>query len=352
MTARLRTAVIFLISALLLYTPLAFWRLYYSGRLIRIDGRTLHPRAQAYLKLMSIMAPKDMPSPKVYREIYTKGNKLFGGPAVPIHLVKTAEITLNKQPQRIRVYDADPCSEAKPGILFFHGGGFVIGSIDSHDAFCRRLARDTGRRVLSLEYRKGPEYILPAAFDDATAAWDYLASHAETWGLLPDDIAICGDSAGAALTLAAGKHAANAAIKPSALIAIYPPELSMAETDSKKRLLNENLVLTRRVVDWFSANVTDASTDFSDERYALSDTPLAKTYVLTCGFDPLRDEGEDVVRQLRAVGTDVIHEEKSDLFHNYIVLAGLFPDVDKTAISIANFLKYMPEEKTILKTKA
>ncbi len=333
------SAIFFLIGrTLLLHAPQVFWKLFYFGRKKQIDGRTMNPRAQAYLSFMDVLTPANMPPVKAFRGGYDKTDWMFGGKQVPIEQVQQREITINQHPLRIRSYDANPVSEPKPGMLFFHGGGFVIGSVKSHDGFCRRLARDTGRRVISVEYRKGPEHKLPGAQEDAIALWDWLVDNAAAEGVDKNDIAVCGDSAGAALTLVVGKHAAQQSIQPSALIPIYPPEASMDETCSRKLLLDENISLTRKVVDWFSEQAFDANANFNDPQYALSQRKLPRTYIITCGFDPLRDEGEEVVRHLRSVGTEVVHEEQPGLFHNYILLGGLFPEVDQTTHSIAKFL--------------
>lgn len=332
-------AVFFLTGrTLLLHAPQAFWQLFYVGRKKHIEGRTMNPRAQAYLSFMDVLSPADMPPVKAFRGGYDKIDSLFGGKRVDIEQVCKREITINQHTQRIRTYDAKPISQAKPGLLFFHGGGFVIGSVKSHDGFCRRLARDTGRRVISAEYRKGPEHKLPGAQLDAIAIWDWLVDNAAAEGIDKNDIAVCGDSAGAALTLAVGKHAAQGGVQPSALIPIYPPEASMGETNSRKLLLDENISLTRQVVDWFAEQAFDPAMDLHDPQYALSQKTLPKTYIITCGFDPLRDEGEAIVSRLRSIGTEVVHEEQPGLFHNYILLGGLFPEVDQTTRSIARFL--------------
>ncbi len=332
-------AVFFLAGrALLLHAPQVFWQLFYIGRRKKIEGRIMNPRAQAYLSFMDVLTPAKMPPVKVFRGGYDKTDSMFGGKKVAIAQVNQREVTINQHPQRIRIYDDNPIAEPRPALLFFHGGGFVIGSVKSHDGFCRRLARDTGRRVISVEYRKGPEHKLPSAQQDATALWDWLVDNAAAEGVDKNDIAVCGDSAGAALTLVVGKHAAQQSSQPSALIPIYPPETSLGETYSRKLLLDENISLTRKVVDWFSEQAFDSGTDLNDPQYTLSQSKLPKTYIITCGFDPLRDEGEEVVRHLRSVGTEVVHEEKPGLFHNYILLGGLFPEVDETTRSIAEFL--------------
>lgn len=332
-------AVFFLTGrTLLLHAPQIFWQFFYWGRNKKIDNRAMNPRAQAYLSFMAVLSPADMPPVKTLRGGYDKIDSLFGGKRIAVEQVYPREITINHHPLKICSYDSSPDDKPKPGLLFFHGGGFVIGSVKSHDGFCRRLARDTGRRVISVEYRKGPEHKLPSAQLDAIAIWDWLVDNAAGEGVDQNNIAVCGDSAGAALTLAVGKHAAQQHIQPSALIPIYPPEVSMAETNSRKLLLDENISLTRKVVDWFGEQASDESTDFSDPQYALAQKPMPRTYIITCGFDPLRDEGEEIVRHLRSIGTEVVHEEQSGLFHNYILLGGLFPEVDETTRAIAKFL--------------
>ncbi|MAZ87757.1 MAG: hypothetical protein CL693_08925 [Cellvibrionaceae bacterium] len=333
-------AVFFLVGrALLLYAPQAFWQCFYLGRTKRIDGRTMNPRAQAYLSFTDRLSSADLPPVNVFRDGYDKLDAIFGGKRVAIEQVDKREIVINQHPLNIRTYDADPSEELKPGLLFFHGGGFVIGSVKSHDGFCRRLARDTGRRVISVEYRKGPEHKLPSAQQDAMATWEWLVDHAANEGVDKNDIAICGDSAGAALTLVVARYAAQQAIQPSAIIPIYPPEASLGETNSRQLLLDENISLTRKVIDWFGGHAADASTNFADPQYALSAKKLPRTYIITCGFDPLRDEGEAIVRHLTALGTEVTHDEMPGLFHNYILLGGVFPEVDETSRSIASFLK-------------
>ncbi|KUI26925.1 alpha/beta hydrolase [Mycobacterium sp. GA-2829] len=223
---------------------------------------------------------------------------------------------------------ATPNPESEPPLLvFYHGGGFVIGDLDTHDDLCRIISRDGGLTVLSVDYRLAPEHQAPAAADDAYAAFRWAAEHAADLGVDQDRIAVGGDSAGGNLAAVVCQRARNArATQPALQLLIYPVVDVCSETRSKT-LFADGYFLTARDMSWFMDLYLDGATvDSTDPDVSplLADdlSGLPPALVLTGGFDPLRDEGNRYAEALRAAGVPVDHREEGSLIHAF---ANFFP---------------------------
>jgi acetyl esterase len=228
--------------------------------------------------------------------------------------------------RRARVYVPEtPHNRPLPCLVWFHGGGFVIGSIESHDGVCRLLAKEAGAVVVSVDYRLAPEHPFPAAVQDAVAATRWVIDNASSLGVDPRAVAVGGDSAGgnlAAVTaqaLRAGPH------RPAFQLLVYPA------TDFTRGLpshahFNKGLVLTKESMDWFTDSYLPSKDDLRDPRasclFADDLAGLPPAFVLTAGFDPLRDEGRAYAERMRAAGVVVDHHCSEASVHGFINMAG------------------------------
>ena len=226
----------------------------------------------------------------------------------------------------VRIYTpTDPKAGALPVLVFYHGGGWVIGDLDTHDGPCRVLARDGRCIVVAVDYRMGPEHRFPAAAEDCFAAVNWVAANAASFGGDATRLAVCGDSAGGNLA-AVVTHLAKAAGKPrlAAQILIYPA------TDARGgyRSLKDNAVgyvLEKESMDWFYARHF-ADADKSDPRCSpllnLDFTGLPPALVVTAGYDPLRDEGKAYADKLAAFGVPVTYRHFAGQIHGFFSQAG------------------------------
>jgi len=232
----------------------------------------------------------------------------------------------------------EAAGEPLPALVYFHGGGFVIGDLDTHDGLCRLFANASGCRVISVEYRLAPEHKFPAAVEDAYAAASWVAEHARESGIDPDRIAIGGDSAGANLSAVVCQLIKQRGGPKLALqLLLYPATDSAAETASR-RTLAEGYLLEKKSMDWFFQQYVEPGTDPSDPRLSPLLAPdlsgLPPAHVHTAEFDPLRDEGRAYAEKLAAAGVPVAYTCHPGMIHHFFCLAGAIPYA-RTAIANA-----------------
>jgi acetyl esterase len=222
-------------------------------------------------------------------------------------------------PIAVRLYE--PPAAGPHGIVYFHGGGGVIGSIRSSEAVVRALAAGTGCTVASVEYRLGPEHPHPAAVDDAQAAWAALAARVGAAGR----VAVAGDSFGAYLAahVERGSAAAPAPRRPDLQVLIYPL-VDLTLTSASIDRFAEGYLLTKPLIHWFRGNYLRPEDDprAISPLYWERPTAAAPALIATAGFDPLVDEGDAYAARLAAAGTPVRHLRHASLVHGYLSLAG------------------------------
>ncbi len=246
----------------------------------------------------------------------------------------------------IRVYT--PAGEGpKPVIVYFHGGGWVIGELDTVDNPLRRIANRTGAVVVSVDYRLAPEHRYPAAFDDSYAATAWVAEHAAELGGDPERIAVCGDSAGGNLAAAVAIAARDRqGPRLTAQLLIYPVTDFGFTTESYEQN-GEGYLLTKGSMQWFWAHYLGAQ-DLGKDPYAcparaddLSGLPPA--FVATAEFDPLRDEGEAYAANLRIAGVDVTAKRYDGMLHGFAWTLGATPSgaalIDDLAAAFSQVLQ-------------
>ncbi|WP_341805291.1 alpha/beta hydrolase [Nocardioides ochotonae] len=216
-----------------------------------------------------------------------------------------------------------------PLLVFFHGGGFIYGDLESHDASCRLLAEHSGVRVLAVDYRLAPEEPFPAAYDDCVAAYRWVVEHAAdpAAGLDVDltRIAVGGDSAGGNLAAAVAIVAAREGLPLAFQLLVYP----MADAEGRlasRRTFGSGFFLSTEFMDLATAGYLPDPATRADPRISLlhADLPagLAPAYVATAGFDPLRDEGEAYAARLAAAGVPVETRRFPDQIHGFFNVVG------------------------------
>jgi acetyl esterase len=256
-------------------------------------------------------------------------NRLMPGPAGDI---------------RLRVYTPIEAKGALlPGLIFFHGGGFVIGDLDTHDDLCRVLANQSGCRVVSVDYRLAPECCFPAAIEDCDAATKYISAHAADFGIRADQLAVGGDSAGGNLAAVVSQLARTDGPKIGFQLLIYPvTQLGQPEMPSMKENA-KGYFLERESMDWFTRMYCPDAAHRSDPRLSpllakdLSSLPPA--YVVTAGFDPLRDEGKAYADKLADAGVPVTYVNYPGMIHGFFSMRGLIPKAREAVAAAAAALR-------------
>jgi acetyl esterase len=226
-------------------------------------------------------------------------------------------------PMRLRRYvPAEPGPKSEAAILFMHGGGCVIGDLETHDIFCRALCHDTGATVFALDYRLAPEHPFPAAVEDSVAALTWLAREAASLGIDPERIAVVGDSAGgglAAVALHETKGSLHAPVRGQVLI--YPA-LDLRGRLPSRTTLARHFPIPRDMIDWFFNHYFGTAWPFTDPRAipALYEdyTGLPPALIVTAGHDPLRDEGAEYAQALRSAGVPVAYECYEGTIHGFM----------------------------------
>jgi acetyl esterase len=232
---------------------------------------------------------------------------------------------------RVRIYRPHGARTKGPAVLFFHGGGFVLGGIASHDPICRALAHDTGFVVLSVDYRLAPEHPFPAAADDATEAFRWAVRSAGSLDIDPQRMAVMGDSAGGNLAAVVCLDTRNDRVRPCFQSLVYPVVDSTWLFPSMETMATGGL-LEREAIRWFRQAYAPDPTQWSLPRVSpwFADvTGLSPALVQTAGFDPLRDEAEAYGEKLRAAGVPVQLTRYPSLSHGYLNFLGTVSAVDK-----------------------
>jgi acetyl esterase len=290
----------------------------------------VHPKIQDFLdKLQEYpQPPMDQVTPEAYR---VSRNKMlsFQQNVEPVHKVEDRVLHLEGRDLPIRVYTPEG-QAPHPALVYFHGGGWVIGSLDSHDSVCRVLANSAKCVVISVDYRLAPEHKFPAAVEDAYDSLQWIASNPEAFDIDVNRIAVGGDSAGgnlAAVACIMAKERKTPTIIHQLLI--YP-STGYRETPPSMWENAEGYFLTREVMKWYQKHYFNNDQEILDP-YAspvlysdLSGLPPAA--ILTAQYDPIRDVGKIYAETLQENGVDVYYKNYEGLIHAFVNFIGFVPE--------------------------
>ena len=304
-----------------------------------VDGQQLDPQLQWLRSISRRHKVLGLIEPTVDagRERYRRETFAFRGPMTKVASVRDLEIEGASGPLRARHYAPDH-GQAAPLTVYFHGGGFVIGDLDTHDEPCRMLCHYAGVHVLSVEYRLAPEHPFPAGLEDAAAALAWAQANAATLGADPSRVSIGGDSAGANLS-AVVSCLTSRGKPPLAQLLIYPPTDGTTPRRSYE-LFGEGFYLSTKDRVAFGRHYLATVPRSGDARQSpllasdLSNLPPA--LVITAGFDILRDEGEAYAQALASAGTVTRTRKYPGLGHGFVHMTGICPAARRAVVDIAH----------------
>ena len=301
----------------------------------------LDPIVKAFIDQMALQpGPKmyELPAPAA-RLMFAGLMELAGPRDVPIG--KTQNLTCPGPGGDIplRIYTpVAPSAETLPALVFFHGGGFVIGNIDTHDGLCRMLANEAGVRVVSVDYRLAPENKYPAAIEDAYAALTFVETNAAKLGIDANHLAVGGDSAGGAITAVMTQMAKEKGGPAIAFQLLFFPVTQIGEETPSLRNYAEGFVLERAGLNWFYDCYVPKGIERKDPTIsplnAASLEGLPPAYLVVAEYDPLHDEGLRYGEKLKAAGVSCEIVDYPGLVHDFIYFQSVLPQA-ATALKAA-----------------
>ena len=303
----------------------------------------LVPELQAFLAQIP-PAPSERPSIEQMRALAVANSAQL--PRRPTSIAGTREIMVPGPASELPARVYTPLGVGPfPLVVYFHGGGFVAYTLDTHDQVCRELCTGTGAVVVSVEYRLAPEFRFPHPTDDAYAAVKWLGEHAAELGADAGRMAVAGDSAGASLSLAAALQVQDGGgPELAALLLIYPVADMSGQTEYPSRSENgQGYFLTSEAMQLFGAMYLNTPEDALHQHVSpLHSAPLAglpPTLVLTAEYDPLRDEGHALAEKLQDQGVDTTYRPGPGLIHGFANMTGFVPAAARIMDDAAAWLK-------------
>ena len=304
----------------------------------------IDPLLAGFLAQVATQPPLESLPVDVGRQVYRELAATLGLPPPPVELVRdiAADGPGGALPLRL-YYPLRDAAMPLPTLVYLHGGGWVIGDLETHDAVCRRLCRDAGMLVIAVDYRRAPEHPFPAAPDDAEAALRWAAEHAAGLGGDAARLAVAGDSAGAQLAAVAAMRV-GAEVPLRGLGLIYPPALHHGETLPSRTENGEGKFLTASAMVWFmDAYLGKDASMATHPEAALLHAPrlgaLPPTWIATLGHDPLRDEGIALARAMARAGVAVEHVHEPSGVHACIHFTALSPVGGRLMAGLAQWLR-------------
>lgn len=308
---------------------------------------TLHPQAQAIVDAANAAGvPFEAGDYRAIRDGYRATTSQYRHPTPPLDSIANLMAPGPGGNLALRFYRPRTGSggRALPALVYFHGGGWVVGDLDTHDHLCRYLAGRAGAVVIAVDYRLAPEHPFPAAYDDAVAATRWLLAHAAELALDPERFAVGGDSAGG--NLAAAVALAVRDEIPLRLQALLYPAVDLAADNASLRDNGRGYLLTsaamKEFIDWYLPPGI-APTDWRVSPFHAADhRGVAPALIVTAGYDPLRDEAIAYASKLEQAGVPVEHRHYADMIHGFARMGGRLDTglavLDHTAIAVANIL--------------
>ncbi len=303
-------------------------------------------------QLLDLIAKRGLPaieqlSPADARQAY-RDRRFYTQPA-PQEVASVQDLTIDglHGPIALRWYRPMGCAatDVLPGLVYLHGGGWVIGDLDTHDTLCRELANRAGVAVVAVDYRLAPEHRFPAAVDDSVLALRHVLRHAAQFGMDPKRIAVGGDSAGGNLAavacIALRDEREPAGLKPAFQLLIYPATDMIYRTPSHTENA-QGYMLTKATMEYFRGHYLDEA-QYTDWRasplLASSHAGLPPALVLTAGFDPLRDEGLAYADALSAAGVQTHYVCMARQIHGFILMGRAIDEANAAVRICADALR-------------
>ncbi len=309
---------------------------------------TIHPDAAKVVEL--IIASGRPPYPTIghvaAREIFVASRAILQPDPSPVGEVRDLAATgpAGEIPLRLYRGQGTDVSKPQPTLVYYHGGGWVLGDLDSHDGVCRDIANAAECTVISVDYRLAPEAKFPAAAEDAIAAAQWIHDNAADLGVDRTRLAVGGDSAGGNLSAVVALHARdNGGPKLKLQVLIYP-SADMSSVYPSYEEFAEQLPLTRTTMDWFvDLYLTNREKDARDWRasplHAESLAGLPPAFIITAAMDPLRDEGEELARALMKAGVSVEVKRFDGQIHGFLTMGRIIKDAQTAVADIATELR-------------
>ncbi len=313
----------------------------------RLDGQELAPDVQMLLALAKLNGETSLVEGRTVeraRAENLEGVPIVTGPPRPMARVENLSVAGAEDELGARLYvGLGAARPPQPLLVYFHGGGWVIGDLDTHDGVCRFLAEHSGCRVLSVEYRLAPEHPFPKPVEDVVAAFAWAHEHAAELGADPERIAVGGDSAGGNLSTALclqNRDAGNP--QPAMQLLLYPCTDAVGGQQSRDTFA-EGFLLTRGDMEWFENHYIPDGIDDAEPRASMMRAEdvsgLPPAYVATSGFDPLRDEGEIYAKRMREAGVQVVLQRHPSQIHGFANLTAICPSARTAMLEVAGALR-------------
>jgi acetyl esterase len=313
----------------------------------RLDGQELAPDIQMLLALAKWNGETSLVEGRTVeqaREENREGARVVTGPPRPMARVESVTIPGpgGEMPARLYVALGTP-SPPQPLLVYHHGGGWVVGDLDTHDGLCRFLAEHSGCRVLSVDYRLAPEHPFPAPLEDVVAAFAWTHENATELGADPERIAVGGDSAGGNLSTALCLQQRDSGGPMPAMQLLLYPVTDVVGGQQSRDTYAEGFLLTRDDMEWFENHYIPDGIDDDEPRASMMRAPdvsgLPPAYVATAGFDPLRDEGEVYAERMREAGVRVVLQRHPGMIHGFANLTAVCPSAHTAMLEVAGALR-------------
>jgi len=291
----------------------------------------LDPIAKRFLTMMAVAAPGDRARPSTAERRQSLAKLMQFARAEAAHVTATDGAMPGPAgdiPYRLYAPAGDE-GALLPGFVFFHGGGMVAGSIQTHDRVTAALAEATGCRLISVDYRLAPEHKFPAAIEDAIAATEFIAGNAASFGIDAGRLVVGGDSAGGTLAAVVCQHVLRHAGPVISAQCLICPVLDFEETSPSREAFAEDHLIGRATLEADLADYLPEGTDTADVRIsplrAMQLRGLPAAIIHTAEFDPMRDEGNAYARKLLAAGVAVEHVCHDGMIHNFHAMGVVLP---------------------------
>ena len=300
----------------------------------------VHPEVQKYIDLVSQAPSFHTMTPTDVRQLFLQRKSIVEPMAPKLSEIKDIQIN---QAFQVRLYRPKNRSldEALPVLVYFHGGGMMIGDLETHDTLCRELCQNSDVCVIAVNYRRAPEHRFPVAVDDSWLAFQWILKNGDLLKINSQRIAVAGDSAGGTLAAVVAILARDHQIQIQTQVLIYPATDQTLSYPSIEKFAN-GYVLTKDNILFYRSHYIGQS-DYTDFRaspiLASNLTNLAPAFVLTAGFDPLVDEGFAYAEKLKAAGNIVEYKCYPDMIHGFLRMGGIMQTANRAVQEISEKIK-------------